>query len=102
MAARQRLIRGATAAPSYGPAFTDASVERIAGLSSRIGRYRRAVTNGEGMSEADRNADHFLVRLSGHTAVQNTIALAIACISLVGAVGITSGFTAPPYRPPTP
>jgi hypothetical protein len=99
---RQRLIRGATDAPSYGPAFTDASIERIAGLPSRIGRYRRAVANAEGVSEADRNADHFLVRLSGHTAVQNTIALSIACISLVGAVGITSGFTAPPHRPPTP
>ncbi|MER6133943.1 hypothetical protein [Streptomyces sp. NPDC001815] len=98
---RQRQIRRATEAPSYGPAFADASIERIAGLPKRIRRYREALVNGEGISEVDRTVDHFIVRLSGHTAVQNAIALSIACISLVGAVGITSGFTAPPYRPPT-
>ncbi|WP_328492832.1 hypothetical protein OHS59_08890 [Streptomyces sp. NBC_00414] len=98
---RQRRIRGATEAPAHGPAFADASIQRIAGLPGRMRSYRRAVANGEGISEEDRTADHFIVRLSGHTAVQNALALSIACISLVGAVGITSGFTAPPYRPPT-
>ncbi|WP_328502475.1 hypothetical protein OG828_25995 [Streptomyces sp. NBC_00457] len=46
-----------------------------------------------GVDGQEPNADVFLVRLSGHTAAQNSIALLLALVSLVGAVGMTAGFT---------
>jgi hypothetical protein len=36
-------------------------------------------------------SEEFLVRLSGHTAMQNTLALMLATVSAIGLIGISAG-----------
>ncbi|MFI1481441.1 hypothetical protein [Streptomyces sp. NPDC020747] len=89
---RQRLRRGADEPP--WPTFSDSSFTRIAHLQRRISHFSTSVTSHEhGVDDQEPNANVFLVRLSGHTAAQNSIALLLAIVSLVGAVGMTAGFT---------
>lgn len=94
---RQRARRGASG-PDW-PRFSDSSFTRIACLGNRIAGYSTSVTSAEERADDQQSSpDVFLVRLSGHTAVQNTIALLIALVSLVGVVGMTAGFTAETER----
>lgn len=89
---RQRARRGATE-PTC-PTLSDSSFTRIAQLKPRIHAYSTSVASAEsGTDEQEPQPNLFLVRLSGHTAVQNSIALLIALVSLVGVVGMTAGFT---------
>jgi hypothetical protein len=103
---RQRHVRGATE-PEW-PSFTDSSFRRIADLPRRISGYSAAVAasaDDEGVwpdPSADPSPDAFMVRLSGHTAVQNSIALLLALVSLVGFVGMTAGFTGDQQAAPPP
>ncbi|MBK3571105.1 hypothetical protein JHN47_46370 [Streptomyces sp. MBT62] len=87
--------------PDYGPTLSESSIARIKHLPSRITRFAEAVDNDEGVGTS-RNQDGrpFMHRLSGHTAAQNAIALALVAVSVVGAAGLTSGF-ASGQEPPT-
>jgi hypothetical protein len=71
----------------------DSSTDRIRTLRSRIIQLVRSVRhpNAEADEAADKEA--FLIRLSGHTAVQNTLALSLAGISVIGTVGVSAGLT---------
>jgi hypothetical protein len=87
--------------PDYGPTLSESSITRIKHLPSRIARFTEAVDNDEGVGTSrDQDARPFMDRLSGHTAAQNAIALALVAVSVVGAAGLTSGFTGR-QEPPT-
>ncbi|MGW3290465.1 hypothetical protein ACWDR3_38110 [Streptomyces sp. NPDC001002] len=89
---RQRLRRGATAPP--WPTFSDSSFTRITHLRGRMSDlYTSVATHEHDADGQEPDSDVFLVRLSGHTAAQNSIALLLALVSLIGAVGMTAGFT---------
>jgi hypothetical protein len=89
---RQRLRRRAGEPP--WPTFSDSSFTRITHLGERISGLSASVTSHEHDEDGpEPDADVFLVRLSGHTAAQNSIALLLALVSLIGAVGMTAGFT---------
>jgi hypothetical protein len=99
---QRRLLMPDAPAPGYGPTLSDSSITRIKHLPSRIARFAKAVDDDEGVGTT-RNQDPpaFMDRLSGHTAAQNAIALALVAVSVVGAAGLTSGFTSR-QEPPTP
>ncbi|MFJ6085398.1 hypothetical protein ACIQI8_28785 [Streptomyces sp. NPDC092369] len=89
---RQRLRRQAGEPP--WPTFSDSSFTRITHLGERVSGLSASVTSHEHEEDGpEPDADVFLVRLSGHTAAQNSIALLLALVSLIGAVGMTAGFT---------
>ncbi|MER5635624.1 hypothetical protein ABT095_01560 [Kitasatospora sp. NPDC002227] len=86
---RQAGIRHFTGATTYGSAPGTSSAQRALALPSRVSRYPRAL---DPSTHPDRT-EAFLARLDGHTAVQNTLALCLAVVSLVGLVGMTAGLT---------
>jgi len=72
------------------------SGERIATLPSRIAAMARSLRHGPPPPAPTQEADAhereaFLIRLSGHTAMQNTIALSLAGSSVIGVVGVSAG-----------
>ncbi|MFD4628363.1 hypothetical protein ACFVYR_00465 [Streptomyces sp. NPDC058284] len=97
---RQREVRASGETPGYGPFFEESSSHRISALPDRIGRYAHVVAAEEGEDTEELSAANFMDRLSGHTAVQNALALLLVLISVVGAVGVLSAFSGP--RPPPP
>ncbi|MFD5074265.1 hypothetical protein [Streptomyces sp. NPDC058371] len=97
---RQREVRHATA-PTHGPFFEESSSHRISALPDRIARYSHVVAAEEGEDTEELSAGDFMDRLSGHTAVQNALALVLVVISVVGAVGVLSAFSGP-GEPPAP
>lgn len=89
---RQRGIRGVDA-PDHGPFREESSWSRIRSLPKRIVLYGRAVRRSEGTDTEPPRPDDLIVRLSGHTAAQNALALLLVVVSVIAAVGVTSGFS---------
>jgi hypothetical protein len=86
------------------------SADRIATLPRRVAGLARSVWDHKVERGRPLSGDEFVVRLSGHTAVQNGIALTLGAATLVGLVGISAGFAPnavgvaglPPDKQPTP
>ena len=83
--------------------------ERIGTLPSRIAALLRSLRRGPAppsapTKEAEAHQwEVFLIRLSGHTAVQNSIALLLAGSSVIGVVGVMPAYPRPPLAsPPCP
>jgi hypothetical protein len=91
---RQRRIRQVSAAGAL-TRLRDAnsSTARIRTLPSRILELANSLRHPAPDPSDAVDAREFLVRLSGHTAIQNTLALTLAMISVVGAVGVGAGLT---------
>jgi hypothetical protein len=92
---RQRRVREVPAGHGALSALHKAksSVDRLRTLPARIFELARSIRHPPGHSDADLTQHEFLVRLSGHTAIQNVVALLLAIITIVGIVGVSSGFT---------
>jgi hypothetical protein len=74
------------------------STARIGTLPSRIAALWQSLRCGAPPPAPAQEAEAgeqaaFLVRLSGHTAVQNAVALSLACISAIGVIGVSAGLT---------
>ncbi len=89
---RQRRIKRIPAAGVLAQ-LSDASssADRIGTLPSRIAELGRSVRHPNAQSTSSAESEEFLVRLSGHTAVQNTLALMLATVSAIGLIGISAG-----------
>jgi hypothetical protein len=89
---RQRRINSVPATGALGQlANASSSIARIGTLPNRVRELARSVRHPEAGPSAE--AQKFLVRLNGHTAVQNTLALILAAISAIGVIGISAGLS---------
>jgi hypothetical protein len=90
---RQRRVREV---PRIGTltklADATSSAARIRTLIPRIVDFVRTLRRRHSQPDGSRDQE-FLLRLSGHTAIQNTLALTLATVSAVGVVGISAGFS---------
>jgi len=89
---RQRRIRRVEASGKLAKlAHATSSVDRIETLPSRTIGLIQSMK----VSQTNRNSKltqrEFIVRLSGHTAAQNSIALILAVTSVIGIIGVSSG-----------
>jgi hypothetical protein len=90
---RQRRIRELPPAGSLADlAVASSSADRIATLPGRAAGLAQSVWGSRGDSDAPLTSNEFLVRLSGHTAIQNGVALLLGAATIVGIVGISAGF----------
>jgi hypothetical protein len=71
----------------------NSSTDRIRTLRSRIIHLIRSLRHPNAKPDKAAAEEAFLIRLSGHTAVQNTLALSLAGISVIGTVGVSAGLT---------
>jgi len=89
---RQRRIRNV---PSTGAlaqlSHASSSAARIGTLPPRIGALVQSVRHPNAHSTGSTEAEQFLIRLSGHTATQNALALTLATISAIGVIGVSAG-----------
>ena len=90
----ERQRRGRQVQASRGLAklaHATSSVDRIETLPGRIIGLVQSI----GTSRKDRDSEltkrEFIVRLSGHTAAQNSIALILAVTTVIGIIGVSSG-----------
>jgi len=89
---RQRLLRGVEDSGVLADlAAATSSADRIRTLPHRIGGLRRSIQESRRNRNLELTDREFIVRLSGHTAVQNSIALIFAIITVVGIIGVSSG-----------
>ena len=89
---RQRRIRRVEASDKLAKlAHATSSVDRIETLPSRMIELIQSMK----VSQANRNSKltsrELIVRLSGHTAAQNSIALILSVTSVIGIIGVSSG-----------
>jgi hypothetical protein len=89
---RQRRIRRVRASGGLAQlARATSSVDRIETLPGRI----IGLVQSMGAPRRDRDSEltqrEFMVRLSGHTAAQNSIALILALTTVIGIIGVSSG-----------
>jgi hypothetical protein len=90
---RQFRVRQAAQTPALDQLTkAESSTDRIATLLPRIREYYRSVRHPSNPDEQLSQSD-FLVRLSGHTAIQNAVALTLAAITIIGIIGISTGLT---------
>jgi hypothetical protein len=96
---RQRRVKKVDATGALADlAQATSSGERIATLPSRIAALARSLRSGPPPRAPTQEAEAhereaFLIRLSGHTAMQNTLALSLAGSSIIGVVGVSAGLT---------
>jgi hypothetical protein len=91
---RQRRIRKVDKAGVLAQlADATSSAARIRTLPPRIAELARSVRRSNPDSADGAEAREFLVRLSGHTAVQNALAMTLAAISVIGVIGISAGLS---------
>jgi hypothetical protein len=96
---RQRRVKKVDATGALADlAQATSSGERIGTLPSRIAALVRSLRRGPPPPAPTKEVEAqeweaFLVRLSGHTAMQNTIALLLAGSSVIGVVGVSAGLT---------
>lgn len=89
---RQRRIRLVQASGRLAKlAKATSSVDRIETLPGRIIGLIQAIWASRKDHDSELSQREFIVRLSGHTAVQNSIALILAVITVIGIVGVSSG-----------
>jgi hypothetical protein len=89
---RQRQIRGVEAKGVLADLKTaSSSVERIATLPQRINGLYRSIRDSRKNPSPELTPTEFIVRLSGHTAAQNCIALILAIGTVIGIIGVSSG-----------
>ena len=72
-------------------AAATSSADRIRTLPGRIEGLRRSIQESRKNPDPELTQYEFIVRLSGHTAVQNSIALILAVITIIGIIGVSSG-----------
>jgi hypothetical protein len=90
---RQRRVRHVEAkGVLWELSKASSSTDRLETLLPRIQELFRSVRRRSD-PEAGLSQPEFLIRLSGHTAVQNTVALVLAAITVIGIVGISTGLT---------
>jgi hypothetical protein len=89
---RQRAARKVR--PESGPgnlASATSSTDRIKTLPRRIEGLVRSIRGRSDNLGPDLDDKEFIVRLSGHTAVQNALALILAVTTIIGIIGVSSG-----------
>jgi hypothetical protein len=91
---RQRRVREVPVTDALVPLVrAHSSAARIRTLPSRIAELIRSVRDPDTPSAGAAEEAQFLVRLSGHTAVQNALALTLATTSAIGVIGVSAGLT---------
>ena len=91
-----RRISGALANPlspdlTGGLASAQSSAARMRSLPGRIAQLLRSVRAGSCPPSGADEQGVFILRLAGHTAVQNSLALGLTAVSVIGAIGISAG-----------
>jgi hypothetical protein len=69
------------------------SYARIRILPKRIAELAQSIRDSRNASDSQLSQNDFVVRLSGHTAIQNSIAIALATATIIGIIGVSSGLT---------
>lgn len=72
-------------------AHATSSVDRIETLPGRIIGLAQSMGAPRKGDESELTQREFIVRLSGHTAAQNSIALILAVTTIIGIIGVSSG-----------
>jgi hypothetical protein len=67
------------------------SIDRIRSLPARIRQFARPLDAPDDVSGVTLDDEQFITRLSGHTAVQNAVALALTAVTIVGLLGVSTG-----------
>lgn len=89
---RQRRIRRVEASGVLTKlAHATSSVDRIETLPSRIIGLGQSIRASRKNRSPELSQQEFIVRLSGHTAAQNGIALILALTTVIGIIGVSSG-----------
>jgi hypothetical protein len=89
---RQRTIRQVEASDVLAKlAHATSSLDRIETLPSRVIELRRSVKSSRKVRNPELSQREFIIRLSGHTAAQNSIALILAVTTVIGIIGVSSG-----------
>ncbi|MBB4944938.1 hypothetical protein F4556_000473 [Kitasatospora gansuensis] len=74
-----------------GLATAQSSAARLRSLPGRIAQLLRSVRAGSRPASEVDEEEVFILRLAGHTAVQNSLALGLTAVSVVGAIGVSAG-----------
>ena len=91
---RQRRIRRVTATDAlHDLNKARSSSARIRILPKRIAELAHSIRDSRNASDPQLSPHDFMVRLSGHTAIQNSIAIALATATIIGIIGVSSGLT---------
>jgi len=90
---RQRRVRQVKAEGVLADlSRASSSTDRLKTLLPRIRELFKSILSRSNPNES-LSQPEFLIRLSGHTAIQNTVALILAAITVIGIVGISTGLT---------
>jgi hypothetical protein len=89
---RQRLIQQVEASDGLAKlAEATSSVDRIETLPGRMIGLVQSIWTSRKDRDAELTQRELIVRLSGHTAAQNSIALILAVTTVIGIIGVSSG-----------
>jgi hypothetical protein len=89
---RQRRIRQVQASGGLAKlAKATSSVDRIETLPGRMIGLIRSIWTSRKDCDSELTQRELIVRLSGHTAAQNSIALILALTTVIGIIGVSSG-----------
>jgi hypothetical protein len=92
---RQRVVREVQVEPGDvldRLAAAASSAARLTTLPSRVRELWKATWGSRQNRDPELTQREFMLRLSGHTAAQNSISMGLAIFTVIGIVGVSSGF----------
>ena len=92
---RQRVVREVQVEPGDvldRLAAATSSAARLTTLPSRVRELWKATWGSRQNRDPELTQREFMLRLSGHTAAQNSISMGLALFTVVGIIGVSSGF----------